>query len=177
MALGAAIVIAVFAAAIFVRANFSKSMRVFATGIAIGLIVVLGWWATGIAGFDLFETRRVESFSFVAPLGDTLLYFMLASGLRPDFPVGAVLGVIVGAFLAARSAGQFEWEAPDGAGEMRRHLLGAVLMGVGGVAALGCTIGQGVTGVSTLSLGSILAIASILAGARVSLYWLIERQA
>jgi hypothetical protein len=50
-------------------------------------------------------------------------------------------------------------------------------MGVGGVAALGCTIGQGVTGVSTLSLGSILAIASILAGARVSLYWLIERQA
>jgi uncharacterized membrane protein YedE/YeeE len=60
---------------------------------------------------------------------------------------------------------------------MRRHLLGAVLMGVGGVAALGCTIGQGVTGVPTLSLGSILAIASILTGARISLYWLIERQA
>jgi hypothetical protein len=177
MALGAAIIIAIFAAAIYARANLPKSMRVFATGIAVGLIVVLGWWATGIAGFDLFETRRVESFSFVAPLGDTLLYFMLASGLRPDFPVGAVLGVIAGAFVAARSAGQFEWEAPDGAGEMRRHLFGAVLMGVGGVAALGCTIGQGVTGVSTLSLGSILAIASILTGARISLYWLIERQA
>ncbi len=154
----------------------TKSMRVFATGIAIGLIIVLGWWATGVAGFDAFETRRVESFSFVAPLGDTLLYFMLASALRPDFPVGAVLGVIAGAFLAARSAGQFEWEAPDGAGEMRRHLLGAVLMGVGGIAALGCTIGQGVTGVSTLSVGSILSIASILVGARISLYWLIERR-
>lgn len=176
MTLGAAIFVGVFAAAIiFERANMSKLIRVFATGVAIGLIVILGWWATGIVGFDAFETRRVESFSFVAPLGDTLLYFMLASGLRPDFPVGAVLGVIVGAFLAASSAGQFEWEAPDGAGEMRRHLLGAVLMGVGGIAALGCTIGQGVTGVSTLSLGSILALASILTGARIGLYWLVER--
>lgn len=175
MALGAAIVIAVFAAAVFARANVAKSMRVFAPGIAVGLIVVLGWWTTGIAGFDPFEARRVESFSFVAPLGDTLLYFMLASGLRPDFPVGAVLGVVAGAFLAARSAGQFEWEAPDGSGEMRRHLLGAFLMGTGGIAALGCTIGQGITGLSTLSLGSVLAIASILVGARLGLYWLVER--
>ncbi len=178
MALGAAIAIAVLAAAVFyARGNMSRSVRVFATGIAIGLIIVLGWWATGIAGFDAFDTRRVESFSFVAPLGNTVLYFMLSSGVRPDFPVGAVLGVIVGAFVAARSAGQFEWEAPDGASEMRRHLFGAVLMGVGGIAALGCTIGQGVTGLSTLSVGSFLSIASILTGARVSLYWLIERHA
>lgn len=175
MALGSAIAIAVFAAAVFAPANISKSMRVFAPGIAVGLIVVLGWWATGIAGSDPFDARRVESFSFVAPLGETLLYLMLASGLRPDFPVGAVLGVVAGAFVAARTSGQFEWEAPDGAGEMRRHLLGAFLMGTGGIATLGCTIGQGVTGVSTLSFGSILAIASILAGARIGLYWLVER--
>jgi len=154
-----------------------RSSRLIATGIGIGLLVVLGWWATGVIGFDVFEARRVESFSFVAPLGDTLLYLMLASGVQPDFPVGAVLGVVVGAFLAARTAGEFQWEAPDGAGEMRRHLLGAVLMGAGGVAALGCTIGQGVTGLSTLSLGSFIAIASILAGARLGLYWLVERSA
>ncbi|MBX9776136.1 MAG: YeeE/YedE family protein [Xanthobacteraceae bacterium] len=145
------------------------------TGVAIGIIIVLGWWATGSAGFDPFDTRRVESFSFVAPLGETLLYVMLASGLRPDFPVGAVLGVLLGAFLAARSAGQFRWEAPDDAREMKRHLLGAVLMGFGGIAALGCTIGQGITGVSTLAAGSFLAIASILAGARFGLYLLVER--
>lgn len=150
-------------------------MRPLTVGIGVGLIVVLGWWATGIAGFDVFDTRRVESFSFVAPLGETLLYLMLASGLRPDFPVGAVFGVVAGAYLAARSSGQFVWEAPDGAGEMRRHLFGAFLMGAGGVAALGCTIGQGITGLSTLSFGSILAVASMLVGARLGLYWLVER--
>lgn len=146
-----------------------------ATGVAIGTIIVLGWWATGSAGFDPFDTRRVESFSFVAPLGETLLYVMLASGLQPDFPVGAVLGVLLGAFLAARSTGQFRWEAPDDAREMKRHLLGAFLMGFGGIAALGCTIGQGITGVSTLAVGSIVAIASILLGARLGLYLLVER--
>ncbi|MBI1202157.1 MAG: YeeE/YedE family protein [Rhodopseudomonas sp.] len=175
MALGALVGIAVFASGGLSRAALKQSLSAYAPGLAIGVIVVLGWWATGIAGFDVFDARRVESFSFVAPLGDTLLYFMLSSGVRPDFPVGAVLGVVLGACLAARSAGQFRWEAPDGAGEMRRHLLGAVLMGVGGIAALGCTIGQGVTGISTLSVGSMLSIASILVGARVSLYWLIER--
>ncbi len=156
-------------------AGFLRSTRSIATGAMMGIIVVVGWWATGVAGFDPFDTRRVESFSFVAPLGETLLYVMLATGLRPDFPVGAVAGAILGAFLAARSAGQFRWEAPDDAREMKRHLLGAVLMGFGGVAALGCTIGQGITGVSTLAVGSFIAITSILVGARFGLYLLIER--
>ena len=100
---------------------------------------------------------------------------MLASGLQPDFPVGAVIGVITGAFLAAKIDGHFRWEAPDDAREIKRHLLGAFLMGSGGVAALGCTIGQGISGVSTLSIGSIIAIASISAGARFGLYLLVER--
>jgi uncharacterized membrane protein YedE/YeeE len=155
--------------------GFLRSGWSVATGIAIGLIVVLGWWATGSVGYDPFDTRRVESFSFVAPLGETLLYLMLASGLRPDFPVGAVLGVIVGAFLAAKSEGHFRWEAPDDAREMKRHLLGAFLMGFGGIAALGCTIGQGITGVSTLAIGSFIAIGAIIAGARLGLYVLVER--
>jgi uncharacterized membrane protein YedE/YeeE len=155
--------------------GFLRSSWSVATGTAIGVIIVLGWWATGSAGFDPFDTRRVESFSFVAPLGETLLYVMLATGLRPDFPVGAVLGVLVGAFLAAKSAGQFRWEAPDDAREMKRHLLGAFLMGFGGIAALGCTIGQGISGISTLAFGSFIAIASILIGARLGLYLMVER--
>lgn len=168
-------VAAALAALAFANAAFARSPRSIFTGAAIGAIVVLGWWSTGIAGFDLFETRRVELFSFVAPLGETLLYFMLSSGLRPDFPVGAVLGVIAGAFAASKVSGEFRWEAPDDAREMRRHLLGALLMGVGGIAALGCTIGQGVTGMSTLALGSLLAVTSILVGARIGLYILVER--
>jgi uncharacterized membrane protein YedE/YeeE len=152
-----------------------RSPRLIIAGLAIGACIVAGWWATGIAGFDSFDTRRVESFSFVAPLGETALYVMLSSGLRPDFPVGAVLGVIAGAFIAACSGRQFRWEAPDDAREMRRHVIGAFLMGCGGIAALGCTIGQGITGVSTLSVGSLLAIASMFLGARLGLYWLVER--
>ena len=162
-------------AAVACTAGFLRSRWSAATGVAIGVIVVLGWWATGSAGYDPFDTRRVESFSFVAPLGETVLYAMLASGLRPDFAVGSVVGVIAGAFLAAKSAGHFRWEAPDDAREMKRHLLGAFLMGFGGIAALGCTIGQGITGISTLAVGSFIAIASILVGARFGLYLLIER--
>jgi uncharacterized membrane protein YedE/YeeE len=155
--------------------RFRDSRKLVATGIGIGALVAAGWWITGDAGFDPFAERRVESFTFVAPVGDTLVYAMFASGTRIDFPVGSVLGVVAGAFIAARSAQEFRWEAPDDAREMKRHLFGAFLMGSGGIAALGCTIGQGVTGVSTLSVGSFLAIASILAGARCGLYWLVER--
>lgn len=157
-------------------AAFRGSRRFVVAGAGIGALVVVGWWITGIAGFDEFEARRVESFSFVAPLGETLFYGMLASGVQIDFPVGTVLGVLAGAFLAARIGGEFRWEAPDDAREVKRHLLGAFLMGTGGIAALGCTIGQGVTGLSTLAVGSFLAVASILAGARLGLWWLVERQ-
>ncbi len=172
LAFGIAAVIAIMA---LMQPGFIRSYRYVLTGIAVGVLIVLGWWATGIAGFDEFESRRIESFTFVAPLGETLLYTMLTTALQPDFPVGAVVGVIAGAFIAAKTSGQFRWEVPDGAGEMRRHLLGAFLMGFGGVTALGCTVGQGLTGVSTLAVGSVLAILSIVVGARVGLYWLVER--
>ncbi|MCB8823504.1 YeeE/YedE family protein [Microvirga rosea] len=154
---------------------FRRARKLIVTGSAIGALVIVGWWITGVLGQDPFEQRRVESFTFVAPLGETLIYAMLASGVPLDFSVGSVLGVVGGAFAAARIAGDFRWEAPDDVRETKRHLLGAFLMGTGGVAALGCTIGQGVTGVSTLSVGSILAIISILIGARSGLYWLVER--
>ncbi len=152
------------------RAN----LRFIATGAAIGALIALGWWATGIAGFDDFDSRRIESFTFVGPVGETLYYVMLSTALQPDFPVGAVLGVVAGAFLAARSNGTFKWEVSSSAGDMKRRLLGAFMMGVGGVTALGCSVGQGVTGLSTLSIGSVLATVSIIVGARGGLYMLVE---
>jgi uncharacterized membrane protein YedE/YeeE len=162
-------------AVVFAERSFRRSWRLIVTGSGVGLLVVAGWWITGLAGDDPFETRRIESFSFVAPLGETIFYAMLASGVRIDFPVGAVLGVLTGAFIAASAYREFRWEAPDDAREVKRHLLGAFLMGTGGVAALGCTVGQGVTGVSTLAVGSFLAIGAILGGARLGLWWLVER--
>ena len=170
VAIGLALAIGVFA-----HRGFRETPRFALTGASIGLIVVLGWWATGVAGYDSFDTRRIESFTFVAPLGETLLYFMLSTALQVDFPVGAVLGFVAGAFAAARIDGTFRWEVPASASEFKRRILGAFLMGFGGITALGCTIGQGVTGVSTLSVGSVIAIVSIVAGARFGLYWVVER--
>ena len=171
IAIGSAI--ALFA---FNHKGFRSTLRFAATGAAIGLLIALGWWATGIAGFDSFDTRRIESFTFIGPVGETLYYLMLSTALQPDFPVGAVLGVIFGAFVAARTDGSFKWEVSANANDMKRRLLGASLMGFGGITALGCTIGQGVTGLSTLSVGSALAVVSIVAGGRVGLYLLVERK-
>jgi uncharacterized membrane protein YedE/YeeE len=159
-----------------VRNGMRSNLRFALTGVAVGVIIVLGWWATGIAAFDEFDSRRIESFTFVGPLGETLYYFMLSTALQPDFPVGAVLGVVTGAFIAAKLSGTFKWEVSSNADDMKRRLLGAFLMGVGGVTALGCSVGQGVTGLSTLSIGSILATVSIVAGARLGLYMLVEKR-
>lgn len=142
--------------------------------LAVGSLIVAGWWANGSFGFDPFETRPVGSFSFVRPVGDSIFYLMHASGLQADFGVGSVLGVPLGAFLAAWNQQEFRWEAPDDAREARRHIAGAFLMGTGGVTALGCTIGQGLTGLSTLSVGSMMALTAIIIGARAGLYYLVE---
>jgi uncharacterized membrane protein YedE/YeeE len=163
------------AAFAFAHRGFRATPRFAVTGILIGLIVVGGWWATGILGYDSFDTRRIESFTFVGPLGETLLYGMLSTALSADFPVGAVTGFIVGAYLAAISDGTFRWQIPASISELKRRLVGAFLMGFGGITALGCTIGQGVTGVSTLSVGSVIALVSIVAGGRLGLWWIVER--
>jgi uncharacterized protein len=171
IAIGAAIALYAFS-----HKGFRSTFRFAATGAAIGLLIALGWWATGIIGFDSFDTRRIESFTFIGPVGETLYYLMLSTALQPDFPIGAVLGVILGAFIAAKTDGSFKWEVSADANDMKRRLLGATLMGFGGITALGCTIGQGVTGLSTLSVGSALAVVAIVAGARTGLYLLVERK-
>ena len=106
--------IALFA---FSHRGFRSTLRFAATGAAIGALIALGWWATGIAGFDSFDTRRIESFTFVGPLGETLYYLMLSTALQPDFPVGAVLGVVFGAFIAAKTDGIFKWEVSANAND------------------------------------------------------------
>ena len=94
---------------------------------------------------------------------------MVFTGASINFGIGAVGGVILGAFAGAITAGRFRLEGFSDGADMARHLVGGVLMGVGGVLALGCTIGQGLTGISTLALGSLTAIASIVAGAVLAL--------
>src|SRR5450631_2776073 len=147
-----------------------RSPRLLLSGLAAGIAVAFGWFATGWLGSDDFDPARVASLTFVAPLGDSLLYIATFSGTRADFAIGSVGGVILGSFVAALFSRGFRWEACDDARELKRHMSGALLMGTGGILSMGCTIGQGLSAFSTLAISApIITMAAIACGARVGL--------
>lgn len=159
----------VFAVAIIAYCFKSEEFRHAPTDIVgaviIGLLIPAGWYITGVVGFDDFEPTPLFSFTFVAPSAESIQYLMTFTGASINFGIAAVGGVIVGSFLMALATKSFHIEAFSGADDMKSHMVGATMMGVGGVIALGCTIGQGLTGMSTLALGSLIALASIIIGA------------
>lgn len=142
--------------------------RLITSAIILGLAVAGGWVVTGLA-YNSMVTAHIESLSFVAPVGRALLQLMSEQLRDTSFSVVCVLGVISGSLLVAMSREEFRWEAFDDAREMRRHILGAVLMGTGGVLAKGCTIGQGLSAGSVLALTSPIVIIGIFIGARLGL--------
>lgn len=152
--------------------KFRASPRDMAAGLIIGLMVPLGWAVTGIVGYDDFEPVQLASFTFVAPVGEGLVYLMTFTGASINFGIAAVGGVIAGSFLMAKARGNFRFESFTESGDMIRHILGGAMMGTGGVLAMGCTIGQGLTGLSTLAIGSLLALLSIIAGGVFGLTYL-----
>ena len=154
-------------------------------GAGLGLLVVALWWVSGVLGFvpehpetlePVFLTThsgRMEALSFTAPVGYWLDAFMYYSDGSKRLTLGmvTVLGVLVGAGLSAVQQGSFRWEGFTDRADLVRHLVGGVLMGTGGVLAMGCTFGQGLSGVSTLSLGSMLSVLGIFAGTWAALHW------
>ncbi|RTE89244.1 YeeE/YedE family protein [Bradyrhizobium sp. LVM 105] len=146
-----------------------RSPRLLASGLAVGGAIAFGWFATGWLADDEFDPVRVSSLSFVAPLGDTILYIATFSGARLNFGIGSVTGVVAGSFAAAMLARGFRWEACDDARELKRHMTGALLMGIGGVMSMGCTIGQGLTAFSTLAVSAPITLLAIACGARLGL--------
>lgn len=146
-------------------------------GIALGLVIVAGWYVTGHLGYgenpDTLETvffgtnsRTIESLSFVGPTAYSLELLLLWTdkSLHPSFGVASAAGVVLGSAAVAIARGTFRWEGFASLADLRNQLAGGVLMGFGGVTALGCTIGQGLSGLSTLALGSAIAVAAIVAG-------------
>jgi uncharacterized protein len=171
--------------------DFVRRENLLAGG-GIGATVVAMWWITGFWGHvaehpeTLQETwlatnsGRAEAFSFVSPIAYTLDWVMFYSDRNKLLTVGivSVFGVVAGSALVAIATRRFRWEGFGGTGDVAHHLVGAVLMGVGGVTAMGCSIGQGISGVSTLSATSLLAAFSMIAGARAALNyqdWRLER--
>jgi len=171
-----------------------QSGGMLAGAIAIGAVCVAGWYLTAHIGYVEEHPRTLErafigtnsggaeSFTFVAPVAYTLELFLLwtDSSRIVTFGIAGVFGVIAGSALYATTSRSFRLEAFQSADDLVRHIVGAVLMGFGGVTALGCTVGQGITGLSTLAIGSLLTTAAIIAGAAATMkvqYWLMMREA
>lgn len=154
-------------------AAMRRSPRHVLWGVAVGLAVVSGWLGTAWVARDGFAVIPVESHTFAAPIGDTLLYLMTASGSTLSFGIGSVAGVVIGALIGSLFGGRFRWEACEDPRELKRQMLGAALMGPGAILALGCSVGQGISAFSVLAFSAPVTLATIFAGAALGLRQLI----
>ncbi|MGD8587553.1 MAG: YeeE/YedE family protein [Chromatiales bacterium] len=144
-------------------------------GTAIGLILIAGWWVTGVLGQDEFEPIRPSSLAVAGPLSRGMVYLTTAQSGGSGFALFLVLGLMLGAFVSALIGRDFRWVAPAG-NRVGIYFVGGAMMGVGAMLADGCNIGQGLTGVSTLSVQSLLALSGMLLGMWIAL-WRMQRSA
>lgn len=159
---------------VFRDAKYRRNYGRIVAGSAIGGVIAFGWAVTTLAHRQAFFPVQIEAGSFVVPLADSILQLVVFTGTLPDYGVGLVAGVILGAAACAYQRNEVRWEACDDARELGRHLLGGVLMGTGGVFAMGCTVGQGVTALSAMAISAPVVVVSIAIGARFGLAYLIE---
>ena len=150
----------------FKDSNFRSSPRHLLAGFGIGLCVVAGWFLTGLAADDFADVPvQLISLSYVRPAGDTIDYLMRYTALGPPgFAITTTAGALLGGFLGALLSGRLALTSFADAKDSIRNMFGAALMGIGGVLALGCTIGQALTGFSTLAIGSAITFAAIVSG-------------
>lgn len=154
--------------------EFRRSRTHLIWGTAVGLAIISGWVGTSVLAASSFDPVQVESHSFTAPLGETIFYLMTASAGGLSFAIGSVAGVLLGSLLGALIQGHFRWEACDDPHELGRQIAGGALMGMGGVVALGCSVGQGLTAFSALAYSAPLVLGSIVLGASIGLRQLIS---
>jgi uncharacterized membrane protein YedE/YeeE len=171
------------AAFAYASKEFRSSFDYTLGGVVTGLVVVGGWVVSGVVGyvaedpqtlqeaFVATNTGRMESFSFVSPMAFTLEYLMLWTDKSKivTYGIASGLGVIAGSAAYALATRTFRWEGFRDAEDTANHVVGGILMGFGGITALGCTIGQAITGISTLALGSFITFAAIVAGSALTM--------
>jgi len=155
-------------------------------GIGVGIAITAIWWTSGYfahldedpntlqEAFLVTNSGRMESLSFVAPYAYSLDWLMFTSDKSKVLTIGivAVLGMICGSAISAVIQKQFRWEAFRGVEDTANHLVGAALMGFGGVTAVGCTVGQGLSGISTLALNAFIAFPGFILGGYLGLQYL-----
>ena len=173
---------------VYASKQFRSSFDYTLGGIVTGLVVVGGWFVSGHLGhvaedpqtlqeaFVATNSGRMESFSFVSPMAYTLDYLMLWTDKSKmiTYGIASAAGVIAGSAAYALATRTFRWEGFRDAEDTANHIVGGMLMGFGGITALGCTIGQGISGFSTLALGSLITFVAIVAGSALTMkyqYW------
>ncbi len=149
--------------------DFRTSGDAIVSGLVVGLLVAGAWLVTGVVGNDDFDPVRLETLTFIAPVGNMLNYLMTWTGSTIGFGIAVVFGVLAGSLVYAVTSGNFRIETFSSRSDMLNHLYAGVLMGFGGVLSLGCTIGQGVGGFSTLALGSVVSIVFIVFGCALTI--------
>ena len=157
--------------------DFRTSGDAIVSGLVVGLLVAGAWLVTGVVGNDDFDPVRLETLTFIAPVGNMLNYLMTWTGSTIGFGIAVVFGVLAGSLVYAVTSGNFRIETFSSRSDMLNHLYAGVLMGFGGVLSLGCTIGQGVGGFSTLALGSVVSIVFIVFGCALTIkmqYYLLD---
>ncbi|HEX9857333.1 MAG TPA: YeeE/YedE family protein [Paracoccaceae bacterium] len=155
------------------HAPLRRAPRQVLWGVLAGLSVV--WCLAGTSWLNeaSLGAVAVEGPSFTAPIGRTLIFLMTSTAGGITFSVGSVVGVMIGALAGSMIRGLFRWEACEDPRELGRQVSGAAMMGVGGVVALGCSVGQGLTGFATLAWSGPVTLAAIGLGAVIGLRQLI----
>ncbi len=159
--------------------EFRTSFNNVLAGLVIGVCVVGAWYVTGFIGQDDFDPVTPQGMAFIGPTGNTISYLMTFTGAEINFGIAVALGMIAGSFIYAVISGNFRIETFSNKSEMISHLIGAILMGFGGVLSFGCTVGQGITGMSTLAIGSILTLISIIFGSALTMkvqYYMLDEK-
>lgn len=187
-------VVVALAIFVFKDREFRATPELIVGGVVVGLVIVGGWYITGHLGylaedpatleekFVATNSNRLESYSFTSPVAYTLELLMLWSDQSRivTFGIAGVLGMVAGSMAYALASRTFRWEGFGSVEDVANHIAGGILMGFGGVTALGCTIGQGLTGISTLAVGSFLALGAIIAGCVAAVryqIWRLEKMA
>lgn len=183
------VIVAALALFVFANRDFRSAPEMIVGGLVVGAVIVAGWYVSGHLGylaedpqtleehFIATNSGRMESFSFVAPVAYLLELLLLWTDQSRvvTFGIAGVLGMMVGSGVMALATRRFRWEGFASVEDVANHVVGGILMGFGGVTALGCTIGQGLTGVSTLAVGSFITLFSIIAGCVMALKYQVWR--
>ncbi|MER0237304.1 YeeE/YedE family protein [Fulvimarina sp. MAC8] len=160
-------VLLVFAFALAIKAGISLWRLI--GGAGVGLSIILGWYFTYTLSLQVFDPIQAESLSFIRPLATTSA-MVAKAGDTAGLDQGVLIGALVAAFLASVLFGGFRIQTfgEEGTPSFLRYTIGGVLMGFGGILAVGCTIGAGFTGGSVLAVSSLVGLASMVSGAAIA---------